>query len=541
MQPPAYIVFFKNFFSRKDVSLICLILAIVIKILFTYYFQQFDNDKLFQAMIGKSLTEGHGLTLKQVHVSNLSQDSYEAYIGWPPGYSVLFAIIYSLVRDLEVSCFIIDVICVILYIIFLQKLLRQLEFPGYLINLLLLFNGFAITTTTLNSYATDFLSLTLIVCSCYLFVQFFRQKRPGQGILLGVVNLIIPWIRYMYIPMAFVIPAVLIWNGWFKKDRKFLVYGICTMVLALLSIIALLNFQELYVVTTEKGFFWSNLLYISPVLFSAFMDLEFFLMQLSHLTGLSYSTCKNLLHWINIVPFLFLLAWLCYYSLKRKWLAISAWQLFMIIGSLIAICIFGVLALLSLTHSMYFPPPDNDIVWTYVSEDRYYVFLHLFIVIIVARWLFMDPYPVSRLIKWAQGLFLFLFSITIGHGVYFLVKNFTFDRRNFAHEAIQHRMIQFIANEIKENKDTDVVVAGNNFIMIYYGVLLGGKGLYVRSELNEKEIHADKPTKIIAVAKSAQLPFYSPFLKREGVKLETQIGGFNFYSFYVQPNTGLQN
>src|SRR5690349_24615710 len=124
--------FLKKLFSRKDVSVICFSLAIVIKILLFFYYQQTVDDKLAQAVAGKNLAEGHGLTIKHVHVSNLSKEIYEPLVGWPPAYSVVFAIIYSLCKNLDVSIFIIEIICAILFFILLRKILRQLNFPEYL-------------------------------------------------------------------------------------------------------------------------------------------------------------------------------------------------------------------------------------------------------------------------------------------------------------------------------------------------------------------------------------------------------------------------
>jgi hypothetical protein len=541
MKTPA--AFLKEVFSRKDVSVICFSLAIVIKILLFFYFQQLDTDKLFQAMAGKNLAGGHGLTIKQVHVNNLSKETYQRLVGWPPAHSVLFAIIYSLCKDLDVSATIIDIICAILFFILLRKLLRQLMFPEYLVNLLILFSGCAITPYIENSTATDFLTLMLFVYNCYLTIKLFTQKNPvWQAILLGLVNVLPAWFRYMYIPVTFVIPCVLLWNGWLKKERKLLLYGTYTMALALLGVIALLSLQEPYVVPTEKGIFWSNLLLVAPVLFSSFMNVKFFLVQLSRHTGLSYITCMRMLEWINLVPFLILLVLLFYSSFKKKWLAANTWQVFMTTGTLIGICIFFVLAFLSLTHNAHYPPPDS-VVWTYVSEDRYFIILQLLIVLLTARWLFMNTRAVSPLKKWGQYLFLFLFTIEILHGVYFLAKNFTFDKRNFTYIVNQNRMIRYIDNTIRENKkkNIEVVVGGSDLSMANRSVLMGGKGLFVPLELNAKEIYADKPTRIIAVVDSVKLPIYKPFLNKEGVKLETRIGSFYFYSYDVKPNTTLKD
>lgn len=535
-------ILLKKVFSRKDVSVICFSLAIVIKILLIFYFLQIDCDKLFQAMAGKNLAGGHGLTIKQVHVSNLSKENYEPLVGWPPAYSVFFAVIYSFVKDLDVSTFIIDIICVILFFVLLRKLLRQLQFPDYLINLLILFNGCAITPYIEGSTPTDLLTLMLFVYNCSLTIKLFTQKKPVlPGILLGFSNILLAWFRYMYIPVTFIIPCVLLWNGWLKKDRKLLLYGTYSMVLALVGVFILLSLQEPYLAPTEKGIYWSNLLLLDPVLFSSFMNLKFFLVQVSHLTGLSYQTCTSILRWINLVPFLILLGSLLYTSFKRKWLAGNAWQVFITTGTLTGIGIFLVLALLSLTHNAHYPPP-MVVFWTYICEDRYFIILQFIIVLLTARWLFMNATAVFSFKKWAQGLLLFLFTIEILHGVYFLAKNFTFDKRNFTYMVTQNRMIQYIDNTIKDNKklNTDVVVAGD-LSMTNRSVLMGGKGLFNPSELNEKEIVAEKPTRILAVVDSLQLPCYKPFLKKEGIKFETRIGTYYFYSYSVKPTTTIKD
>jgi hypothetical protein len=533
----------KQFFSRKDVSVICFSLAIVIKILLFFYFQLVDTDKLFQAMAGKNLVEGHGLTIKQVHVNNLSNEKYEHLVGWPPAHSVFYAIIYSLFKDLDVSSTVIDIICVILFFIVLVKFLRQLNFPDHLINLLLLFYGCTIPPYVENSTATDFLTLVLFVFNCYLTIKLFTQKNPVlPGILLGFFNVLLAWFRYMYIPVVFIIPGILLWNGWLKKDRKLLLYGTYTMVLAIVGVIILLGLQEPYIVPTEKGIFWSNLLLLDPVLFSSFMNLKLFLVQLEHKTGISYSKGTSILRWINLVPFLILVAALSYSSLKRKLLAANTWQVFMTIATLSGICIFFVLAFLSVTHNAHYPAPMR-VFWTYISEDRYFIIFQFLIVVLTARWLFMNTTTAFSLKKWAQGLVLFLFAIEILHGAYFLVKNFTWDRRNYTYIRTSNGMIQFIDNAIKENKkkNIDVVVASSDLSMANRSVLMGGKGIFAPAELNAKDINAGKPTMLIAGLDSVQLAFYKPFLTKEGVKFETRVGEYYFYSYYVTPHTTLKD
>src|SRR5438105_2365269 len=181
----AFIQLLKNFFSRKDVSVLCLLLAILFRCAMTFYLLQLDADKLFQAIAAKHQVEGHGITIKQVHVSNLSKANYEPLIGWPPGYTLIVSLIYPIVNNLDVSCFIIDIFSIVFFFVALRLLLKQLQFPAYLINLLLLFNGLTITDYMLNSTPTDLLSMVFCLYNCYFAIALFRQKDVGiKGVLL---------------------------------------------------------------------------------------------------------------------------------------------------------------------------------------------------------------------------------------------------------------------------------------------------------------------------------------------------------------------
>ena len=528
-----------RFFSRKDVSVICFILAIVIKLLFTYYYLQIDYDKLTQAMAGKNLVEGHGIAIKQVHTSNLSKESYEPLAGWPPGYSLLISLIYLIVKDLDFTCFILDVILVVLYFIVLRKICKQLAFPVYLINLVLLFSGAAITPYVLFPMTTDFLTLVVSMYNCSLSIEVFNNKNARfERIQLAIFNALPVWFKYVYIPVTFVIPAFILWNGVLKKDRSLLKYGLFIMLLAFLSTMALFIYQipyadlPAYTRVPEKGIFLSNLLRLHPILFSAFINVNFYCTQLSLLSGFSYAIWAKTMQWISVgILSLFLYRFL-QFSFNKKWQANTGLQAFLMIGGLTSISILLVLAFMSLTHNAHFPPPEKRS-WTYVSEGRYYAFLEFLIFIVIGKYLFNRSFAfkLKTPFKW---FFLFLCIVEITHGIYFLKKNFTYDRRNFRQVVNKNRVIDFIHNIIIENKkkNVDVVVFGPAFSK--RAVLLGGKGLFNRSELNSIEMHAEKPTLLIAVLDSSEYSYYKPFLNKKGVTLEKKIEKVNCFSYYIE-------
>ena len=535
MSPASGIKFLQQLLSRKDVSIFCFILAICIKILLTWSFLKVHNDKLYQAMAGINLIEGHGLTLKQVHVSNLSKEYYESLVGWPPGYSVLFAIIYKFVNDIDVSCFIIDIIFIVLYFIILRKLLKQLDFPVYLINLLLLFNGSSIPNYLIHSNPTDLITLVLSIYTCYFSIRVFKKEKDVAAVvLLAFLNVIPAWFRYVYIPVTFVVPALFLWNGWIKKNMPLLQHGIIILVAGILSTIALLAFQKPYetnvgyVVVSERGVFWSNLLQLSPILITAFINTEFYSLQLSSFTGITYSSWMQIMKWINLVLFTFFLGRFLIFSLQRKWLVNTSWQAFITAGGITAFSIFCVLAYMSITHNAYYPPPLN-LFWTYLSEERYFIFIELIIAIIAVRWLFMSQSAALKPKKLLQWLFLLAFAIELIHGFYFLGKNFTLVHKK------NHHLLNYIDNVIKENnkKDIEVVFAANS-TLANLSVLSGGKALLESNELNDK-IYSDRPVKLIAVFKGRPSSFYSSFFKNQKVIQEAQFGLLFLYSCYINP------
>lgn len=251
-----------RFFSRRDISLICFLLAVLCKIAFTYYFATLDGDKLYQAMAAKNLAEGHGITIKQVHAPDLSKEFYEPLQGWPPGYSIIVAGIYLLVHDLNIACFIIDVLSVIFFFVVLRQLLLLFRFPGWLINLLLLFNGLFFSTYTWFSTPTDLLTLACTLYACYLSLSVFGERgKPVSGIWIGMINVIPAWLRYLSIPVSLVIPAFLLWNGYSRKDKQLVRHAWKTTIVTALGVAGVLIFQHsyagnaAYIPAAEKGLF----------------------------------------------------------------------------------------------------------------------------------------------------------------------------------------------------------------------------------------------------------------------------------------------
>lgn len=531
----------KQVFSRKDVSMACLLLAIIARILLSFYFNQLDWDKLFQAMAGKNFIEGHGFTIKQVHVNDLSKEYYEPLQGWPYGYSILAGIAYWFVHNLGRACLVLDVIFAVLYFIILKKLFKQLGFPAYVSNLALLLTGAAIPFYVTDSWPTDFISLVLLIYLCSLALQSFSGKQSiRQTLWLAVVNCLAVWFKYMYLPVTFILPAFLLWNGWQQKNKKLFNTGLIVLVAAILSTGLLLAIRipysqpANYVNISGRGLFWHNLLNLYPFFISAFITLDFYLTQIGTLTKLNYSTWLTLLKWINLLLFACMLVRFVYFSFQKKWTGHSPWAVFTLLSGAMGICLLAVLAYMSLTYDNHFPAP-RILVWTYLAEERYLVLPEFVALLLAIRWLFLQKSNTFRLQKALQALFVMIVVLETAHCTYFLLKNFTVDRRHFAQVAKDKRFTDYIQQVIQENRKKNIDVVFTNSTMANRSVLMGGKGLFQFTELNYPDIHASKPTLLIAVIINYERPYYQAFLNKPGVQLIHTINDHGFYAYYATP------
>ena len=533
----------KIIFSGKLASRLCFIISIVFKISLTYYFLQFDTDKIHQASAAKNLVEGNGLTITQVHVSDLSRETHESLTGWPPGYSLLVASLYYVIKDLWWSCFIIDILAILLFFTVFRKLLSIFSFPPWLINLLMVFNGLTITDSIVLGAPTDLLAMALSLLACLLAISVLKEKNSQYRLTLALalVNALPSLLRYMYIPSAFVIPLFLIFYR--RGQHKYVVRtGFIALLTAFVAIGTSSVFQYLhsgspvYFLPSQKGIFWSNLFWLHPVVFSTFINVDFWGVQLSLHTGISYTTWMTVLKAINFPLFLVLIFLFVRYSVRRYPITNTSWHAFVVIFGSIGLCILGVLAYLSLRNSHHIPLPFLQY-WTFISDGRYFIGISLFILIVVARWLFLH-FPIdSTMKKCLRFLFLMLLAADISHGIYFLAKNFTLDRRNNKAEVLQEKLLTFLKKVIDDNrKQHRNVVVANYTYLVNHSVLLGEKGLFHPRELNSPEIYASKPTLLIVPLESFQFSFYRPFLSKKGVRLAAKIDKYYIYYYYIMPD-----
>ena len=535
----------RQYFSTRGFSVCCIIIAVCSQIALSYIFFTLGSDKLLQGMAAKSLVEGHGLTIPQVHVNNLSKVCYEKLNGWPPAYSLITGLFFVLLnKNLAAACFVVSVLFFIAFILLLYRVLLFLEFPVYLINVLILFNGCTVNNYLLQSLATDLPAMVFCLWSCYLLAVFVSssKKREYFGLFIGIINAMASLFRYMYIGTSIVIPGLLIWNGWYKKDKRLLLGGLYSLATTIIIIGAMLVFQRgytgywMYTKPTIQGFFVSNLQYIHPFLLTIFINFDFYFVQLSLFSGVQYS---QLLNFLKIAGFLSLVIFFymgAKYGIKTRLILRSVKSSFLLGGGIVSFSIICVLCYLSIRNSAYYDalPPFR---WVYVEEGRYFIFAQIIIGIFLAWWLFVRPvYQFGKIILILRIVFLILTGTEIMHGGYLATKYLLKGNKPFPVSAFEkiRPLVMAFHQEAKQN-NMDLIFASNiedNCEQISINDI---NVLYKVTEINEPYIQSATPTAMIVCLSTSVLSHFSAFLTRPKVSKIYQDKEFCLFTCYIEP------
>src|SRR6202049_4213095 len=126
----------------KKISIVILLIAIFFKIAIISIYFRAEEDMLYQGLAARNLTAGHGMTIEQVHIDNLSKIVYEPLVGWPPGYSWIVALVYPFAgENLLLCCLLMSIFINIAFLVLIRGIVTLLGFPLMVANLIVLLNA----------------------------------------------------------------------------------------------------------------------------------------------------------------------------------------------------------------------------------------------------------------------------------------------------------------------------------------------------------------------------------------------------------------
>lgn len=218
----------KNILSDQRVTIAIFLLVITSRVIKLVYFYNIVVDASYQLMGTQSLLDGYGVSIPDAMANDLSAIVYTPLINWPPGYSLIIAPFYYLFNGNYIAAGLtVDILFGILLIFICRSLLKLFEVPLYLRNLFTLLTGFFIYYFYFNA-CSDSIAITLILIALYYTLKLLKTetKRFKNSALLTFFLFIGASIKYLFIPIVFVIPVFLFIKGLAEQNKRLKQSGI---------------------------------------------------------------------------------------------------------------------------------------------------------------------------------------------------------------------------------------------------------------------------------------------------------------------------
>ncbi|HEV8287324.1 MAG TPA: hypothetical protein VGQ09_23610 [Chitinophagaceae bacterium] len=501
----------------------------------------------YQILAAENFYEGHGISLTKITAEDISSPVYEPLFQWPPGFSLLFIPFYILFnKNYLPAAIAISLLSAIALIFFCRSILKILNIPHFLINLYTFITGFFIYYFY-SKPCTDATAITFFVIGIYFTLLLLKTNKYylKNSVCIIIALIICGTIKYLYMPVVFIIPLFLILKGFLAESPIIKKTGVISFLTLLFTFVLLLIFQKYtsdslgYIKEVERGFFPENLLAAHPFLCASLVKPESMEVLFSPKpeTAITIFHVFQLIHFLGILfLIIFTIKRLSVYRLKKNFPPDNFFYLFFFIS----LAINFLLIALSLWVSKEFVYTGRF--WTYLEEPRYYgminVLLHIGIFVI---------YQYSSLSKSYKLKLLFFFLIILLIPEIFRGAIFTVNRvLNFNKEIYgwqyEHKFQKFTAEMIKklktENLSTNIVLTGTSDWMTLRASLYVHLPIFEDPEKlnNLSLLKTNRPVLLLFIVREDQLGHFKPFLTLKTTRYLGNNNEFSFYANYIIPN-----
>jgi len=528
----------RDILSRKYISIAIVIVCVLARVIQLVFFYNIRVDASYQVLATQHLVEGHGVSFAEVFANDLSKTNYQLLINWPPGYSLLLAPFYILFDQNYIAAGItLDILAAILLILSCRAILKVLDVPLHKRNIFTLLTCFFIYSFYFIA-SSDAVAIALFAAALHLgFSAIVHRKNYLRNLLLSAFLLLLTaWIKYLFIPLAFI--PILFWlvRGMADKDRQLRNSCITSLILLLSGVGALMIFQQTetgsvgYISQSERGWFPEHLAEFYPFLPAAFLKPD----TIETVFNIRTQLILPFYRIIHLIALTAAIVW-AIRQLRMYGFSTSIRKIdFGLLGLILSLAIIVLLATLSIRVAKEEIVPGTF--WTYVEETRYYglayVLIHLFF--------FLNSHR-NRVAKYL-GIVLFgLLSVEAARGLVLVSKRvFLFGKETYSwqYEDEFQKYSDRIISEAKQKSGINrVVVTGSSYYMNHRTALYSHVPILYESEkLNDPNALATSEPCILLVTihRDARNQF-EPFLSRQGVSLAGEWDGFYFYTLYVYP------
>ena len=526
-----------RFLSGQKITIVIVAACIVARVIQLVFFFNIRVDASYQVMATMHFVNGHGLSFGEVFANDLSVTHYETLWNWPPGYSILLAPFYlASGQNYIIAGIALDIVTATFLILISRSLLKKLEVRLYLRNIFTILTSFFIYSFYFVA-SSDAIAISFFIAAFYFYVSILKNSGSPltRASLLALCLIACAWIKYLFIPVVFIIPILLFIQGRTNGNKSIKTSGIISFLILFTGVAILLVFQKLtagstgYISQPERGFFPGHLRHFYPFIPAAFLrpdTLDVFFKIKASIVHLFFQV-------IHLLVFVASLLWFSHYVYKKRFQLVSPREGFLYSSFFISLGIFLLLALLSLRVAREEILPG--VFWTYIEETRYYglvfVLIHLSL-FIYFKWL-------SARLRMAFFFILLLLSTEAARGIFFTARRVMLlgkETYSWQRESkFQQYAGKVIQNALTNKHVQRVVIAGSSYYMNHRVSLhCNAPILYDQGKLNSPDlIGSRQPALLLVMLQESEMEKFRPFLDAGGKELAGQFNGFYFYTLYV--------
>ena len=394
--------------------------------------------------------------------------------------------------------------------------------------------------------STDAVSVCLILFALTETINIIYKKEDSgllRTLALGILFCLPFFFRYMYLPIAVLLPAVILLFGILARDKNSKKNGVRTLTvsvsfLVLYFLVSLFSVgNALHVTDVGRGFFINQFVECYPFLPASFINVDFGAQLIQTVFGIDYSVVIVYLKIINcliLVLLLFLLG--RYIKTHKRASQFSNHFLFIIIGAFVSIAIILLLAWLTLTYKEL---SWGFYKWTHVQDPRYFAFIYVFIPLLFFICL---QYYSSSFKKPILRFFIFIglccFAIEVIHGVYYNIKILSKHKDLAYIRAADQGFKSFpaIITKIKEqNPDKELLVCSPDQFYLHTASQMGYKAIFDYTNFLQTDLKVSSKSLLIMPIQSQDVVIIKDYIERKKPRLLYTVGSISFYIQEIDP------
>jgi hypothetical protein len=462
----------QKLFGARKATAICLLLALMNKILIAWLYSNLGGDKSLYLLFTQSFLDT-GIMAEPVKIFETGAD---VYLFNPAIHSPLYTLLAAPFLWITKSYFITQLaVSISGWIIFyagLYKIAQLFLKERWVVNLFILGTGFFLFPHELASTPKDTLAVAFVLWSIFFAHRFFYLAHWKNTLLLALAITGFCLTKLIYVPSGLIILALIFLFLLRKKNKQqFIQYGILlTSVFIIGLLVHFFIFNPAYQLAKgqtirlpddgtvfKTGFYPQNLLHCFPFISSSVINTNFWGVQVEKFSGISFTKQMQFFRLTDLVAVLVL--GMLFIKLFKQ----TRFQKVTVLLIVVSLSVVATVFYLSLTQQAFSYKSASG-VFTFVMEARVFLLPMILLQLILFRFVFLvNGWRILRVVL----LLLFLFECL--HGAYFSFKQLTNASAVINAKANDDSIKKLCAayKEVAKKKEGLVLVTSDNALRRY--------------------------------------------------------------------------